>query len=55
MEAAIRPGTLADMAAIRAIYARHVLEGLATFEEIPPDSAEMGRRFAGRHLQQRCT
>jgi len=46
MEAAIRPGTLADMAAIRAIYARHVLEGLATFEEIPPDSAEMGRRFA---------
>ena len=46
MDAAIRPGRLGDVAAIQAIYARHVLEGLATFEEIPPDAAEMGRRFA---------
>jgi phosphinothricin acetyltransferase len=39
MDAAIRPGRLGDVAAIQAIYARHVLEGLATFEEIPPDAA----------------
>lgn len=47
MEARIRPGTLADMASVQAIYARHVLEGIATFEEVPPDTDEMARRFAG--------
>lgn len=46
MDALIRPGTRADMEAVQAIYARHVLEGLATFEEVPPDVAEMTRRFA---------
>ena len=34
------------MPAIQAIYARHVLEGLATFEELPPDLAEMAARRA---------
>ena len=29
-----RPG---DLAAVRAIYAHHVLHGLASFEEVPPD------------------
>ncbi len=33
-----------DMAAIQDIYAHHVLEGLASFEETPPDVAEMTRR-----------
>lgn len=46
MEAQIRPGTFADMASVQEIYARHVLEGIATFEEVPPDIDEMARRFA---------
>ncbi len=33
-----------DMAAITAIYAHHVLDGLASFEETPPDVDEMIRR-----------
>ena len=33
-----------DMAGVQAIYAHHVLHGLATFEEVPPDEAEMARR-----------
>jgi L-amino acid N-acyltransferase YncA len=35
-----------DLAAIAAIYAHHVLHGLASFELDPPDAAEMGRRRA---------
>jgi L-amino acid N-acyltransferase YncA len=34
----------ADMAAVQAIYAKHVLHGLATFEEVPPSLAEMSER-----------
>ncbi len=34
-----------DLAAIREIYAHHVLHGPATFEEEPPDVEEMRRRF----------
>lgn len=33
-----------DIDAIQAIYARHVLTGLGSFEEVPPDAAEMARR-----------
>ena len=33
-----------DMAAVQAIYAPHVLQGLATFEEQPPSVDEMARR-----------
>jgi phosphinothricin acetyltransferase len=33
------------MASIQAIYAWHVLNGLASFEEVPPDAAEMTRRW----------
>jgi phosphinothricin acetyltransferase len=40
----IRPSTDADLSAITGIYAWNVLNGLGTFEEIPPDEAEMGRR-----------
>jgi phosphinothricin acetyltransferase len=35
-----------DVPRIAAIYAHHVLTGLATFEVVPPDDAEMARRRA---------
>lgn len=41
----VRPAAQGDIPAIQAIYAHHVLHGLASFEEIPPDAAEMRRRF----------
>lgn len=46
MDAIIRPANPADAPAIAAIYATHVLHGTATFEEVPPDAAEMARRQA---------
>jgi phosphinothricin acetyltransferase len=42
----IRPAEIADMPAIHAIYAHHVLHGVASFEEVPPDEAELNRRRA---------
>lgn len=33
------------MASIQAIYAWHVENGLASFEEVPPDAAEIARRW----------
>ena len=36
---------MGDLPAIHAIYAHHVLHGLATFEEEPPSVEELGRRF----------
>jgi phosphinothricin acetyltransferase len=42
----IRPSAEADLAAIREVYAHHVLHGVASFEEVPPDAAEMARRRA---------
>ena len=41
----VRDATLADMAAVTAIYAHHVLQGLGTFEETPPDGAEITTRW----------
>jgi L-amino acid N-acyltransferase YncA len=41
----IRPTAAADLPAITAIYQHAVLYGTATFEVIPPDLAEMTRRF----------
>lgn len=41
---AIRPAHAADMEAVTAIYAHHLLEGLASFETVPPDETEMRRR-----------
>ena len=41
----LRAATLADMAAIQAIYAHHVRHGPASFEIEPPTVSEMGRRF----------
>lgn len=42
----VRDSSEADIAAIAAVYRHHVLTGLASFEEIPPDPAEMARRRA---------
>jgi len=42
----IRPAAAADLPAITGIYEQAVLYGTATFELIPPDLAEMTRRFA---------
>ena len=41
----IRPADAADMGAIQAIYAHHVLHGLASFEEVAPGVEEMRARF----------
>jgi phosphinothricin acetyltransferase len=40
----VRPSAEADLPAIAAIYRHHVTTGLASFEEQPPDLAELGRR-----------
>ncbi|HZN87015.1 MAG TPA: GNAT family N-acetyltransferase [Burkholderiales bacterium] len=40
----VRAAAQGDFAAIHAIYAHHVLHGLASFEEVPPDLQEMRRR-----------
>lgn len=40
----VRDATEADMAAIQAIYAEHVLRGSASFEEVPPSTFEMRAR-----------
>ena len=42
---AIRDAVPGDIAAIQAIYAHHVLHGLASFEEAPPSVEEMRLRF----------
>lgn len=42
----IRPSREDDIPAIAAIYGHHVLHGSASFEEVPPDEAEMARRRA---------
>ena len=41
----IRPAVVADLASVTEIYADAVREGTATFELVPPDLAEMTRRF----------
>jgi L-amino acid N-acyltransferase YncA len=40
----LRPSQDRDLAAIAAIYRHHVLHGVASFEEEPPDVDEMARR-----------
>ncbi|HYF06198.1 MAG TPA: GNAT family N-acetyltransferase [Acetobacteraceae bacterium] len=49
----IREAAEADLPAITAIYAHHVLHGTGTFEEEPPDRAEMAARLA-KVLKARC-
>ncbi len=38
-EVAVRPARPADLPRIQEIYAHHVLHGLASFEETPPNLA----------------
>lgn len=42
----IRDAAEADLPAVQAIYARHVLHGFASFEEVPPETAELAARRA---------
>ena len=42
----LRDAEPGDLPAITAIYAHHVLHGAGTFEEVPPDGAEMRARIA---------
>jgi L-amino acid N-acyltransferase YncA len=46
--ATLRPATSGDLPALRAIYVWHVLNGAASFEEVPPDQEEFERRW--RHV-----
>lgn len=41
----LRHATGADAEALAAIYAPHVLHGSGTFEEVPPDAADMATRL----------
>jgi L-amino acid N-acyltransferase YncA len=41
----VRPARAEDLPAIQAIYAHYVEHGLASFEEVAPDVAEMRRRY----------
>jgi L-amino acid N-acyltransferase YncA len=43
--AAVRPAAAADAAGIAAVYAPYVTEGVASFEEVAPDAAEMRARM----------
>ena len=45
----VRDAEARDAAAIQAIYARHVSKGLASFEEVPPDAAEIAQRMRAVH------
>ena len=45
MTLTVRPAAEADLAAVTALYADEVLNGVATFEETPPTLAEMTSRF----------
>jgi len=47
----VRDAVEADMAAVQAIYAFHVLNGLASFEETPPSLDEMCARRAAAIAQ----
>lgn len=42
----VRDARDADLSAVTSIYARHVLTGLASFEEVPPSLEEMQSRRA---------
>ncbi len=41
----VRDARRSDLTRVREIYAHHVLHGLASFEETPPDLEEITRRF----------
>jgi phosphinothricin acetyltransferase len=41
----VRPATIQDAPAMAAIYSSHVLNGAATFEDVPPSVEEMAGRL----------
>ena len=43
----MRPVTARDLPAVQAIYAHHVLQGLASFEETAPPLEEIQKRYEG--------
>lgn len=45
MSPRLRDAVSDDIVQIHAIYAHHVLHGAASFEEVPPDQAEIAARF----------
>ena len=45
-DAVLRPAETGDFGRIHEIYAHHVRHGLASFEEVPPDQAELVDRHA---------
>jgi phosphinothricin acetyltransferase len=45
-DATLRPAGAADIPAMTEIYGEAVAAGTASFETVPPDAAEMGRRLA---------
>ena len=45
----IRPSREDDVEAIAAIYRHHVLHGIASFEEVPPEPDEIARRRRDDH------
>jgi phosphinothricin acetyltransferase len=45
LEPKLRPATTSDIPTITEIYRRHVLNGLASFEEEPPAVTEMRQRY----------
>jgi L-amino acid N-acyltransferase YncA len=47
MRAAVRASRLEDVPALAEIYAHHVLNGLASFEIVPPDEGEIMLRREG--------
>lgn len=47
----IRDAGPGDVAAVQAIYAHHVLTGVASFEETPPDHDEITRRMTSAQEQ----
>ena len=44
MKIVVRPSRDEDIAEITAIYRHHVLHGVASFEDMPPDEVEIARR-----------
>jgi phosphinothricin acetyltransferase len=41
----VRDARTTDLPIVEAIYAHHVLHGLASFEEVPPEASEIERRY----------
>lgn len=51
MNISITDASLTDLAQVQAIYAHHVLHGIATFETEPPELEEMQQRYHDVLLQ----